>query len=119
LHRGCPIAKRTDDESENRAFIGGTARGDGLIPINANRLACIYPTRAAREQRMLYVDAAFFNVDDRSFIVIVHRYLECGASDGNNCRWGDYAIRVRLAPQMFDVHPNATDQDIQQVSPVP
>jgi hypothetical protein len=119
LHCGCPIAKRADDESENRAFIGGAARGDGLVPINADRFACIYPARAAREQRMFDVNTTFFDVDDCSFVVIVDRYLECSASDGNNCGWGDHAIRVRLAPQMFDVHPNATDQNIQQVSPVP
>jgi hypothetical protein len=67
---------------------------------------------------MFDFDTPFLHFDKRCFVVVVHFDDKGGSPHGDNRGWRDHAIRIRLPPQVLDVHANTSNQHIQQISPI-
>jgi hypothetical protein len=65
------------------------------------------------------VHDAFFHGDDGGFIVILHTDIKCSASHRNyRCR-RENPIVIGLPAPLLDVDFHPSDQNIQQVAPIP
>src|SRR3981081_2512430 len=62
---------------------------------------------------------AFFHRDDGRFIIILNADIKCGAAYGNYRRGGKNAIVIGLSAPFLDVDFHSSNQNIQQVTPIP
>jgi hypothetical protein len=69
--------------------------GYWFIAIDVQRFASLYYFGvASRQERVLNLDDSFLHFDERTFVVIVHGYVERGSTDRDDGSWCQNTIRV-------------------------